>query len=351
MVRAKIHMMSMKVCAFAAGNKNRPRPPRNARFRSVYASRMDIPMTQRASPRQTAQQSLLAKALTSTASAIFITDGAGQIVWINDAFSRLSGYDPEDAIGRTPAILQSGKQDYAFYSQLWETLLEGKVWQGEVVDQRKDGSLYTVDEIITPLFDEQGGITHFIAIQHDITRQKQDSERDHHLAYHDALTDLPNRAHFLDLQRQAISHAQRTQHMLATLFLDLDKFKPVNDDYGHHVGDLLLSAVAERLRAALRQSDTIARFGGDEFAILLTSLPDTDVAVGLARKLLDALARPFVLRGQKIEIRASIGIAVYPTDGEDPEVLLTNADKAMYHAKCRGGNNYQMYSAVIAALH
>lgn len=341
----------MKVCAFAAGNKNRLGHPRNARRRPGCTSRMDIPMTQRASPPQTAQQSLLAKALTSTASAIFITDGAGQIVWVNDAFSRLSGYGPEDAIGHTPAILQSGKQDYAFYAQLWETLLEGKVWQGEVVDRRKDGSLYTIDEIITPLFDEQGDITHFIAIQHDITRQKQDSERDHHLAYHDALTDLPNRAHFLDLQRQAISHAQRTQHMLATLFLDLDKFKPVNDDYGHHVGDLLLSAVAERLRAALRQSDTIARFGGDEFAILLTSLPDTEVAIGLARKLLKALARPFVLRGQKIEISASIGIAIYPADGEDPETLLMNADKAMYQAKCRGGNSFQRHDGAASALH
>jgi diguanylate cyclase len=311
--------------------------------------RTDTPMSQR--PRQPARQSLLTKAFASTASAIFITDSAGQIVWINDAFSRLTGYGPEDAIGRTPSILQSGKQNHAFHSQLWETLLEGKTWQGEVVDRHKDGSLYTADGIITPLFDDQGNLTHFIAIQHNIARQRPDSEKNRHLACHDPLTDLPNRAHFLSLQRQAILHAQRTQHLLATLFLDLDRFKSVNDDFGRHIGDLLLSAVAERLRAALRQSDAIARFSGDEFAILLTSLPDTEAAVALARKLLDALARPFVLRGQKIEVGASIGIAIYPADGEDPEALLRNANKAMYQAKYQGGNGYRLYSTVVSALH
>jgi diguanylate cyclase len=302
-------------------------------------------------PQKTAEPSLLAHALASTASAILITDRSGEIIWINDAFSRLTGYLPEDVIGRTPAVLQSGKQSYAFYSELWKTILEGNVWQGEVVDQRKDGSLYTVDEIITPLFDQQGGITHFIAIQHDITQQKKSSERDHHLAYHDALTDLPNRLHFLDLQQQAISYARRTQNMVATLFLDLDRFKPVNDMLGHHTGDLLLSAVAERLRSAVRQADVVARFGGDEFAVLLTNLPDADIAVGLAGKLLEVLARPFVLRGEKIEISASIGIALYPADGEDPDTLLMNADKAMYQAKCRGGNRYQLYGETASTLH
>jgi diguanylate cyclase len=302
-------------------------------------------------PQKAAGQSLLAHALASTASAILITDSSGEIVWINEAFSRLSGYQPDELLGRTPSILKSGKQSYAFYSELWQTILEGKVWQGEVVDQRKDGSLYTVDEIITPLFDQQGGITHFIAIQHDITQQKIDSEREHHLAYHDALTDLPNRLHFLGLQRQAISYARRTQHMIATLFLDLDRFKPVNDTLGHHVGDLLLSAVAERLRSAVRQADVVARFGGDEFAVLLTNLPDAGVAVTLTRKLLDILGQPYVLRGQRIDIGVSIGIAIYPTDGQDSETLLMNADKAMYQAKCRGGNNYQLYGEIGSRLH
>lgn len=294
------------------------------------------------------QQHLLAQALAATANAIFITDDAGRIVWTNDAFNRLSGYSQEDTIGRTPAILQSGKQSHSFYTEMWQTILGGKIWQGEVIDQKKDGSLYTVDEIITPLFNDEGTITHFIAIQHDISQRKKESERDHHLAYHDVLTNLPNRTHFLGMQQQAISHAKRTQHMLATLFLDLDKFKPVNDKLGHHTGDQLLSAVAERLRSAVRQGDIVARFGGDEFAILLTDLPDREVATVLAQKLIDTLSRPFVLRGQKINIGASIGIAVYPDDGENPETLLMNADKAMYQAKCHGGSNYQLYDAALS---
>lgn len=296
-------------------------------------------------------QPLLAQAMMSTANAIFITDEEGKIVWANDAFSRLSGYSAEDTIGRTPALLQSGKQSPSFYTRMWQTIREGNIWQGEVVDQRKDGTLYTVDEIVTPLFDEKGTITHFIAIQHDITRQKEEHERDHHLAYHDILTDLPNRAHFIDVLEHAISHAKRTQHMLAVLFLDLDKFKPVNDTLGHRAGDQLLSAVAERLRASVRLADVVARFGGDEFAILLTNFPDLEVATTLAGKLIETLSRPFMLRGERVGINASIGIAIYPADGEDPETLLINADKAMYQAKCHGGNSYQLYKAAIAMSH
>lgn len=297
------------------------------------------------------QQPLLVKALTSVANAVFITDEVGQIIWINDAFSRLSGYSPEDAIGHTPAILQSGKQSQAFYAKLWQTILAGHVWQGEVVDQRKDGSLYTVDEVITPLFNDDGAITNFIAIQHDITARKQEGEHDRFLAYHDAVTGLANRPLFLSVMQLAIAHAQRTQHMLATLFLDLDGFKPINDAFGHHIGDQLLSAVAERLSAAVRKEDTVARFGGDEFAILLTGLLDSGIVAALAGKLVEAIARPFVVRGQKVNVRASIGISLYPTDGEDAETLLENADHAMYDAKHHGGNNFRFYRADLAQSH
>lgn len=300
---------------------------------------------------QSPPQPLLAQAMTSVANAIFITDKTGQIIWVNDAFSRLSGYSPEDAIGQMPDILQSGRQSDVFYTQLWQTILAGRVWQGEVVDKRKDGSLYTVDEVITPLFDAQGDITHFIAIQHDITQQKQESERDHHLAYHDILTGLPNRALFLGVQQRAISYAKRKKNMFATLFLDLDGFKPINDTLGHPTGDQLLIAVGERLRAGVRQADTVARFGGDEFAILINDLVDTDVATALARKLLDAVSQPFVLNGQKINISTSIGIAIYPFDGEDPDTLLANADKAMYQAKKRGGNSYELYTTTRSQVH
>jgi diguanylate cyclase (GGDEF)-like protein/PAS domain S-box-containing protein len=293
---------------------------------------------------QAIQEELLAHALTATATAIFITDRTGRIVWINDAFSQLCGYRREEVIGRTPSLLKSGRQSHAFYTQLWETMLSGKVWQGEVVDQRQDGSLYTADEIITPLFDEHGAITHFIAIQHDVTERKQESEHNHQLAYQDFLTALPNRANFSSCHEQAVAQAKQTRHLVGTLFLDLDKFKPVNDRLGHRAGDELLVAVARRMRSAVRHGDLVARVGGDEFAILLTELPNVDVARLLAQKLVDSIARPFLVQDKKVSIGASIGIAIYPIDGEEPDALLEHADKAMYRAKCLGGSNYQFYT-------
>ncbi len=245
-------------------------------------------------------------------------------------------------------MLHSGRQNHDFYTQLWKTVQSGQVWQGELTDRRKDGSTYTVDEIITPLHDEQGAITHYIAVQHDITQWQQQHEREHHLAYHDPLTGLPNRAALREAQNRAISQATRGALTLATLFIDLDGFKPINDSMGHHTGDQLLTAVAERLRGATRQTDTIARFGGDEFALLVTDLRKVEVVEGLAAKLCEALARPFALRGGQVRISASIGIALYPDDGTDADALLISADKAMYQAKCRGGNQYQRYDPAFA---
>ena len=293
---------------------------------------------------QATQKALLAHALTATATAIFITDRHGTIVWVNEAFSRLCGRDINALIGAVPSILKSGKQSDAFYAHLWQTLNSGNVWQGEIVDQRQDGSLYTVDEMITPLFDEHGAISHFIAIQHDVTRRKEEGERDRQLAYQDFLTGLPNRASFFGFHQRAIEQADSNQQVLATLFLDLDNFKPVNDILGHRAGDELLVAVAERLRGAVRHADLVARVGGDEFAIVLVDLPGLEVARLLAQKLVDAIAQPFVLQGKRINIGVSIGIAAFPQDGKEPETLLIRADKAMYQAKCLGGSNFQFYT-------
>lgn len=290
------------------------------------------------------QEGLLAHALSATATAIFITDQTGTIVWVNDAFIRLCGYDRKAMIGAAPSILRSGKHSSAFYGHLWRTLKSGNIWKGEVINRCKDGSLYTVDEIITPLFDQQGAITHFIAIQHDVTRRKKEGERDHRLAYQDFLTGLPNRANFFGFHQHAVEHADSTRQVLATLFLDLDNFKPVNDMLGHRAGDELLVAVAQRLRAGVRNADLVSRVGGDEFAIVLIDLPSIEVARLLAQKLVDAIAQPFVLQGKRINISVSIGIAAFPQDGKEPEALLTRADKAMYRAKCLGGNNFQFYT-------
>jgi diguanylate cyclase (GGDEF)-like protein/PAS domain S-box-containing protein len=294
------------------------------------------------------QQPLLASALGSVANAIFITDGAGRIIWANPAFSRLSGYSLEEMFGSTPAIITSGMQSQSFYAEFWSTILAGNVWRGVMVDRRKDGTLYTMDETVTPLFDRDGVVTHFVAIQNDITLRKQQDERDHYLAYHDVLTGLPNRALFLDIQRQALFHAKRAQHLVAIQFLDLDKFKPVNDSFGYDVGDRLLLVVAGRLSAAIRKSDTVARFGGDEFTILLPALIDAGVVEALVRKLIDTMARPFVVADHRLQISASIGISIYPTDGEDPDELMRKADQAMYLAKNRGGNSYQFSNQALA---
>ena len=292
---------------------------------------------------QNPQQTLLAQALACAANAVFITDEVGQIIWINGAFTKLTGYTLEDSIGRTPAMLKSGRQNDGFYATLWQTIVAGQTWKGEIVDQHKDGTHYTVDEVITPLFDDKGVIKHFLAIQHDITLKKQQSEHDHHLAYHDVLTDLPNRALFLEALKKAIAHANRTLGMFATLFLDLDGFKPINDRFGHHVGDQLLRAVAERLRGTVRDADTVARFGGDEFAILISELVDNHTVTALAKKLIESISRPFDFQGQRIDVRISIGIAMYPPDGDDPETLLIHADMAMYEAKSCGGNDARFY--------
>ncbi len=289
---------------------------------------------------------LLASALSSIASAVFITDRDGRIVWANEAFSRLSGYAAHETLGRSPAMLKSGRQDAEFYRELWQTILAGSVWRGEVVERRKDGLLYAVDESITPLCDAAGNITHFIANLHDITSRKKEDDRNHFLAYHDSLTGLPNRTLFLRLLEQALAHCERSGSRLAVLFIDLDYFKSVNDTLGHQLGDRLLVTVAERLRASVRKSDVVARLAGDEFTVIEPGIVDARPAGILARTLVRALSRPFKLKGHDVQVRASVGISIYPDDGATPEELLQCADVAMYRAKEQGRNRYCFYDAL-----
>lgn len=300
--------------------------------------------------REPVEPVLLAKALATAADPIFIADHTGCIVWVNAAFSERSGFSPQEAVGQTPSFLKSGKHDASFYLDLWQTILAGRVWRGEVVERRKDGSLYTVDEVITPLRDDKTTVTHFVVIQRDISLRKQETEREHFLAYHDALTGLYNRVLFMDLVQQAISQSRHSLQPLALLYLDIDNFKLVNDTFGHQTGDRLLVAVAERLSAAVRKTiDTVARLSGDEFAILQTGLKDSQAALSLARKLLHSISQPFVLDGRTVQTGVSIGIAIYPTDGELPEDLLINADKAMYLAKRRGRGDCQLHDAALCS--
>lgn len=289
---------------------------------------------------------LLAAALASIASAIFITDANGVILWVNDAFTSLSGYSSLEAAGRTPALLNSGCQDRAYYAMLWETILAGRVWQGEVIDRHKSGRLYVVDEIITPLLNCHGAATHFIAIQHDISKRKQESDHYRHLAFHDELTGLPNRASLLSILRLAIARASRDTSLLALLFIDLDKFKPINDELGHQAGDQLLSAVGARLRASIRNTDVVARIGGDEFVVLLHNKVSPTLACKLAEKLLSTLARQFKIGPHRVCIAASIGLAFYPDHGMTVDDMMNHADAAMYRAKLSGGGARQFDQSV-----
>jgi diguanylate cyclase (GGDEF)-like protein/PAS domain S-box-containing protein len=281
---------------------------------------------------------LLARALETIANSIFITDAGGRIVWANAAFSRLSGYPVHEVIGRTPSFLKSGVQDAGFYAALWQTIASGRVWQSEVIERHRDGSLYAVDEIITPLVDAHGSISHFIAIQHDVTQRRQQEEQDRHLAYHDLLTALPNRLCFERALRLALGCARRDDDTLSVLFIDLDHFKPVNDGLGHLVGDLLLVMVAARMRSVIRESDMVARLGGDEFGVLLHDHGDAELAATLAAKLIAAVSQPYALEDRDVVIGASVGVARYPEHGASPGELLERADAAMYRAKAAGGN-------------
>jgi len=285
-----------------------------------------------------ALQPLLAKALAASATPALIADAHGKIVWVNHAFIAFSDAAEHELLGQQAPILRDDKRDSRDYARAWRALQRGHELHNEVVGTHRNGTRYTVEEFITPLFDEDGVITHFFVIRHDITQRAQHNEQIQHLADHDDLTGLQNRSKFRKELASAIGHARQRPRILAALFIDLDHFKPVNDQLGHDVGDLLLAAVAHRLRNAVRNGDLIARFGGDEFAVLLTDLPEAGVAEALAAKLLAALTRPFILQSHRITISASIGIAIYPRDGQDARTLLLKADRAMYRIKHGGGN-------------
>ena len=247
-------------------------------------------------------------------------------------------------IGQTPRLLKSGQHSSSFYAELWATVCSGMIWRGELNERRKDGSLFTVHQTITPLRGPDGAIAHFVAIHEDITQRKAAEAQFEYIAEHDVLTGLDNRLVFQRSLSEAVVRAKRNGTMLAVMFLDLDRFKIINDSLGHAVGDQLLKSVASRIRSAVRASDVVARLGGDEFAIVQTDLIQTSGSVILATKLLELIAEPIMLGKQEVQTSASLGITIYPSDQSEPEQLLTNADLAMYRAKNEGRNRYELYS-------
>lgn len=284
---------------------------------------------------------LLSSALESAGNGVLITDAQGRIQWSNPAFSTLCGYSKAELWGQTPRILNSGQQSSEYYQILWETIRKGEIWSSETVERAKDGSLYTVSQTITPIIND-GELTHFIAIHEDITDQKLTQERITYMAHYDALTGLPNRTLYFDRLRQALSIAQRNDSGLAVLYMDLDGFKKINDTQGHHAGDLLLIAVADRIGQCVRKSDTVARMGGDEFTIILNETHQHEDVTVVAKKIIAAIAAPFDLAGQPAHIGISIGIARYTEDANTEDELMQRADEAMYEAKAAGKNTYRV---------
>nr|WP_320114560.1 diguanylate cyclase [uncultured Desulfuromonas sp.] len=272
---------------------------------------------------------------------IVITDRKGRIEYINQSFSRITGYTAEDVLGENPRVLRARPRPPAETRQMWQTILDGKIWRGLFYNRRKNGEAYWEKAAIAPVFDGQQQITHFVAIKEDITRQKALEDKIWHQAHHDSLTDLPNRVLFYQYLGDVVLHAQRQDIGAALMFVDLDCFKEVNDSLGHDYGDLLLQQVAKRLSNSVRQTDQVARIGGDEFTVLLCHTSDNQAIVNVAQKILDELNRPFDLNGHQAQISGSIGIARV-TKGHTTESVVRQADHAMFAAKKAGRNQIIM---------
>jgi diguanylate cyclase (GGDEF)-like protein/PAS domain S-box-containing protein len=275
--------------------------------------------------------------------AIFITDPQGIIQEVNDAFCEITGYERAEVLGKSTRLLKSNMHDRAFYEQMWRALLTNGFWRGEVWDRRKNGELCPMLTSINAVNDEQGRLMHYVAVCADISQQKQTEQQLQQLAYFDVLTQLPNRALFKDRLEHELLVAQRNKNRLAVFFLDLDHFKIVNDTLGHWVGDHLLRIVAHRIQSCLHKSDTVSRLGGDEFTIILPDLTGIAEATELSQQLIDEIQRPIEIAEHVIYVGTSIGIAVFPEDGDDFHTLIKHADTAMYASKAKGRGQFQYF--------
>ena len=291
------------------------------------------------------EMQLAATVFNASSDAIVITDADNRIVEVNAAFSEITGYSKQEAIGQTPSVLSSGLRDAVQDHVLWEKLKETGRWSGEAWSRRKNGDTYAEWLTVNAVKNNSGQTTHHVAIFADITAHKQAEEHVQRLAHYDSLTDLPNRTLFNDRFGQVLISAKRNKCKAAVMFMDIDRFKVINDTLGHSIGDLLLKVMAANLTGCLRQGDTVSRLGGDEFVILLPELKAAEGAHVVALKLLKATAEPLTLHGHELNISASIGISIYPDDGEDAETLMKNADIAMYRVKEEGRNNCLFYHA------
>lgn len=276
-----------------------------------------------------------------TQEAVMITDADGAILKVNQAFTRDTEYTSEEILSGTPLLLKSGYHDEEFYRNQWEKLQRTGAWQGEIWARRKSGEIFPIWATISGIRGENGVVTHYVCSYIDITERKRIEEKISFMAYHDQLTSLANRELFYDRLSQAISQARRKHVRLALLYLDLDGFKAINDDYGHAAGDEVLKATANRLLSCVRDSDTVARLGGDEFAVVLGEIRNAEDVTGVAEKILAKLSEPVQLQDANEGcVSASIGIALYPENGTEIDCLMSAADGAMYESKVNGKGNY-----------
>ncbi|MEH6438237.1 putative bifunctional diguanylate cyclase/phosphodiesterase [Massilia sp. DD77] len=312
---------------------------RDGLTQQVFCMEMDI------TARKEAEANLqrAAQVFQNARDAIVMMDAEYRVQTVNQAFTTITGHAPEDIIGRTLASLR-WSADAGFYERIWSELDGNDHWEGELSGTRKNGETYPVRVALTTIRDPHGDISSYMAMLSDISERKRAEEHVRHLAEHDALTGLPNRVLFLDRLHQALATWRRQRCLFAVLFLDLDRFKGINDTHGHQAGDTVLREVAARLRACVRRVDTISRLGGDEFVVLLADVKGADQAAHVASTVTQAVARPISVGAHELTLSVSIGIALCPSDGDDVETLLHHADVAMYHAKQNGRNSYRFFS-------
>lgn len=290
---------------------------------------------------------LAANVFSSAREGITITDIAGNIVDVNVAFTRITGYSREEVLGKNSRLLSSGLQKPAFYTDMWQQLTSKGHWYGELWNRRKNGQLFAEMLNISTVFDDHGKAQHFVGLFSDITAIKEHEQELYHIAHYDILTGLPNRVLLADRLRQGMIQATRRSQQLAVVFLDLDGFKVINDNHGHEVGDQLLMTIAKRMKQTLRDGDTLARLGGDEFVAVLVDIEETGTSEPMLQRLLEAAAQPLVRGGVSLQVSASVGVTFYPQSQDiDAEQLMRQADQSMYQSKLAGKNRYHIFDAV-----